>query len=165
MLEAFEHQDLPFEHIVDALQIDRGLSYSPVFQVLFSYAEQKACVNDWGDISVKEHQVQHQSAKFDMSLMLQNNDSNIIGFWEYSTDLYTQSTIENMWQAFLFVAKQVVADPTLSFAELALQEKGKSQLFYDNFNATHAVLPGNKNILQCFLSQVVENTGCYCAGK
>ncbi|MGA9380531.1 MAG: condensation domain-containing protein, partial [Phormidium sp.] len=95
-LAAYTHQDLPFEMLVEALQPERDISYTPVVQIMF--ALQNAPVNqlELTGLTVSQIQVEEAVAKFDITLSMEETERGIIGVWEYNTDLFNSSTIERM---------------------------------------------------------------------
>ncbi|OHU90807.1 MULTISPECIES: non-ribosomal peptide synthetase [Pseudoalteromonas] len=106
-LSAYAHQDLPFEYLVEKLQPQRSLSYSPLFQVMFSLAHDDQSALEFAGLRADKQQYAHQVSKFDLSFMLSHNNGAISGYIEYSTDLYRASTIARMWRHYVCILEQL----------------------------------------------------------
>ncbi|MDF5733215.1 MAG: condensation domain-containing protein, partial [Rhizonema sp. PD38] len=95
-IDAYAHQDLPFEMLVEALQPERSLSHTPLFQVMFVLQNVPMPEIELAGLSVSSLPAQSATAKFDLTLGMENTDSGLVGVWEYNTDLFDSSTIERM---------------------------------------------------------------------
>src|SRR5262249_28144791 len=95
-LDAYAHQDLPFEQLVEELEPERDLSRSPVFQVMF--ALQNAPVDELELAGLKLETVKGESetALFDLTLSLMEYPEGLIATIEYNTDLYKEGTIRRL---------------------------------------------------------------------
>lgn len=110
-LDAFDHQFLPFELLVEALSPERDLSHSPVFQV--SLVLQNAPLPDlrMGDLELTPLAVPTTTARFDLMLMLRETEDGAVGMIEYSTDLFDVETVVRLEHALLAVLEQVTDGP------------------------------------------------------
>ena len=96
-LDAYAHQDLPFEKLVEELQPERDMSHTPVFQHMFIWQESAASRMKMADLQTEAATlIGHDTAKFDLTLALTNGESGIEAGIEYNTDLYNDATIERM---------------------------------------------------------------------
>jgi non-ribosomal peptide synthetase component F len=93
-LEAYEHQDLPFEKLVEELQPERDLGRNPVVQVMFQVHNAPRTTRALKDLTVRTIQVERHSAKVDLFLMATEIDGALTLSMEYSTDLFNDTTIE-----------------------------------------------------------------------
>ncbi|NJO80366.1 MAG: hypothetical protein HC827_18875 [Cyanobacteria bacterium RM1_2_2] len=89
-LAAYAHQDLPFEQLVDALQLQRSLSHTPLFQVLFVLQNAPMPSIEVADVSWTPLQSDSGTAKFDLTLSMQEESGYLSGTLEYSLDLFTE---------------------------------------------------------------------------
>ena len=95
-LGAYAHQDLPFEKLVEELQQERDLSRNPLFQVMFNFQNMPASGLNLIGLRSESVGVDGGTSKFDLMLSLAERDRKLVGFVEYSTDLFDRSTIERM---------------------------------------------------------------------
>ncbi|GER90192.1 hypothetical protein KDW_43540 [Dictyobacter vulcani] len=119
-LEAYTHQDIPFEHIVEMLQPERDLSRSPLFQVMFVLQNTPGQDFTLGDLKLAPMIVENDSTKFDLMLQLVETEQGVFGNFEYSTDLFDVATIERMVGHFQQLLESIAANPDQSIATLAL---------------------------------------------
>lgn len=96
VLDAQANQDVPFEKIVEELQLERSLSHTPLFQVVFALHNAPAQVIDLPGLKLASLDVQRRTAKFDLMLELFERNSIISGSLEYSTDLFDDTTITRL---------------------------------------------------------------------
>ncbi len=128
-LGALSHQDLPFEKLVEELRLDRDLSRSPLFQVVFQLQNTASEGLQLPGLALSPVEASGQTAKFDIVLNLQQSSQGIGGVWKYNTDLFDQATMARMSRHFENLLAGVVADPDQPVAELPiLAEAERRQL-------------------------------------
>ncbi|WP_353931426.1 non-ribosomal peptide synthase/polyketide synthase [Okeanomitos corallinicola TIOX110] len=153
-LSAYAHQDLPFEMLVEALEIERDLSHSPLFQAVF--ALQNAPISEIELTGLKTNllPIETATAKFDLTLSIEQTETGLIGGWEYNTDLFDSSTINRMTGHFINLLSAIVENPAAEINQLPiLTETEKQQLLID-WNQTETEYPKDKCIHQLFEEQV-----------
>lgn len=104
VLGAFAHQDMPFERLIEALRLERSLSYNPLFQVMF--ASQNAFSNTivLPGLSIQAEEGESGTAKFDLTFKVEETPAGLKGKVEYNTQLFEATTIKHMvkhWQSLL----------------------------------------------------------------
>ncbi|MDJ0897246.1 MAG: amino acid adenylation domain-containing protein [Xenococcus sp. MO_188.B8] len=153
-LKAYEYQDLPFEQVVEALQPERSLSHSPLFQVMFVL--QNAPMGKLELPGVTWTQLAREStiAKFDLTLSMTETDQGLVGSWEYNTDLFDGSTIKRMAGHFQNLLSVIVENPQLSVAEIPLLSEAERHQLLVEWNDTATEYPTDKCIHQLFEEQV-----------
>ncbi|MEZ4729301.1 MAG: amino acid adenylation domain-containing protein [Caldilineaceae bacterium] len=107
---AYEHQDLPFELVVEALHPERSLSHAPLFQTMFALQNTPQPPLHLPDLQLRWLETPSTTTKFDLSLALYRTEQGLAGWWEYSTDLFDQATIARMTGNFQVLLQGVVAD-------------------------------------------------------
>ena len=117
-LAAHEHQDIPFEHLVDELCPRRSLSHNPLFQVLFVLQGSAADELRLPGLDAELADVPGMTSKFDLSLVMCDYPSGIEGEFEYSTDLFDAETISVLAADFTALVEAVVSDADRSLREL-----------------------------------------------
>ena len=119
-LEAYEHQDLPFEKLVEELQPERTLSHSPLFQVMFHLQNAVSESLSLSGLSMGELEVETQTAKFDLSLSMAESEEGLIGEVNYNTDLFDAASIERMARHFEHLLEAAVANPDEQVSRLRM---------------------------------------------
>jgi amino acid adenylation domain-containing protein/FkbM family methyltransferase len=117
-LEAYAHQDLPFEKLVEELQPERSLSYAPVFQVVFALQNAPAKDLSLPELTLSTVQAEIGTSKFDLVFNLLESNKRLVGSMEYSTDLFNAETIKRMLDHFTALLRNVVEQPAARLNEL-----------------------------------------------
>ncbi|HLH61200.1 MAG TPA: amino acid adenylation domain-containing protein [Ktedonobacteraceae bacterium] len=145
-LGAYDSQDLPFEKLVEDLQPERSLSHNPLFQVMFILQNMPLAEQELAGLTISQVAIENNTAKFDLSLCLQETPEGLTGFIEYNTDLFETSTIERMAGHFQRVLEMMVANPEQKITAFTLLSPGELQQQLIEWNATEKTYP----ITQCF---------------
>ncbi|MBG1265874.1 non-ribosomal peptide synthase/polyketide synthase, partial [Nostoc sp. WHI] len=153
-MDGYAHQDLPFEMLVEALQPQRDLSHTPLFQVMFSLQNAPISTVELNRLSVSPVMIEGITAKFDLTLLMENTATGVVGVWEYNTDLFDASTIERMTGHFVTMLEGVVANPQQQISQLPLLTEVEQQQLLIEWNNTQADYPHDKCIHQLFEAQV-----------
>ncbi|WP_442940787.1 non-ribosomal peptide synthase/polyketide synthase [Nostoc sp.] len=153
-LGAYTHQDLPFEMLVEALQPQRDLSYNPLFQVMFALQNASISEVELTGLSVTSLPIESATAKFDLTLSMENTANGLVGVWEYNTDLFDSSTIERMTGHFVTLLEAIVSNPIQPISQLPLLTEVEQQQLLVEWNNTQADYPQDLCIHQLFESQV-----------
>ncbi|MEL6160846.1 MAG: amino acid adenylation domain-containing protein [Cyanobacteria bacterium J06554_11] len=119
-LEAYAHQDLPFEQLLETLRPERNMSYSPWFQVMFILQSASRPVPAMAGLAVQTERGEGSTAKFDLTLTMRESSNGLRGTFEYSLDLFKPETIERMVGHFQTLLASIVATPALPIAQLPL---------------------------------------------
>ncbi|HEX6548399.1 MAG TPA: condensation domain-containing protein, partial [Candidatus Dormibacteraeota bacterium] len=122
--EAYAHQDVPFERLVEELAPGRGLSHNPIFQVMF--ALQNAYGQDaQAPGAAPAAEVEPRIPKFDLSLYLTPAGGALTGLAEYSTDLFERETVAALLERYVRLLEAVGKEPDRPLAELSLLLPGE----------------------------------------
>ncbi|MBI4524350.1 MAG: hypothetical protein HY695_11130 [Deltaproteobacteria bacterium] len=97
-LEAYAHQDLPFEKLVEELRPDRDLRHNPLFQVAFSLQNTPTFPLELAGLTVDELEVDIGIARFDIELIMMEGENGLRGYVNYKTDLFNAGTIDRPGQ-------------------------------------------------------------------
>ncbi len=152
--DAYDHQDLPFEMLVEALQPERNMSYTPLFQVMFGLDNEVLNEMDLEGIKATPQPLEFKKAKFDLSLFIQVKEAGMTAHWEYNTDLFNGETIERMNGHFLALLEGIIANPSERISQLPLLTKSEQQQLLIDGHNTEVDYPVDKCIHQLFEEQV-----------
>ena len=153
-LSAYAHQNLPLEMLVEALQPERDLSHTPLFQVMFALQNPYLSEVELSGLSISSLPIEGATAKFDLTLAMENTGNGLIGVWEYNTDLFDASTIERMTGHFLTLLSSIVANPLEQISQLPLLTEPEKQQLLIEWNHTQVDYPVDQCIHQLFEQQV-----------
>ncbi len=145
-LDAQDHQDLPFEKLVEELQPERSLSYSPLFQVMFEMEHIPGGDLDLPELEIAPVVLENINAKFDLTLSVRESAAGLVTGWEYKTDLFDRQTIERMAVSFQTLLAGIVANPQQRVAQLPILNPRDRQQLVTEWNQTQADYP----LAQCF---------------
>ncbi|MDZ8065210.1 MAG: amino acid adenylation domain-containing protein [Nostoc sp. DedQUE08] len=153
-LGAYNHQDLPFEMLVEALQPERNLSHTPLFQVMFALQNAPMSELELAGLTISPLTAQSTTTKFDLSLSMYNSGAGLVGVWEYSTDLFDASTIERITGHFVNLLSGIVANSKERISQLPMLTQVEQQQLLVEWNDTQVDYPFDKCIHQLFEEQV-----------
>jgi amino acid adenylation domain-containing protein len=153
-LEAYVHQDLPFERLVEELQPERDLSHHPLFQVMFVLQNVPLPTPQLSDISLTFAEGDNGSAKFDLTLFMEDTEQGLVATLEYNTDLFNADTIHRMLGHFQTLLQGIVSNPNIGIAELPLLTEFERHQLLVEWNNTQRNYPQNLCIHQLFEQQV-----------
>ncbi|KOP34668.1 hypothetical protein AFK69_03320, partial [Xenorhabdus sp. GDc328] len=156
-LAAYAHQDLPFEQVVEALQPERNLSYSPIFQVMLALDNTPAQALAFPNIQCSPIEQTYPGAHFDLTLSLAETEAGLVGELEYVTALFDTATVERIAGYFNNVLAAMVADETQRIATLPMLPASERQQLLVDFNTTQADFPQDALIHQRFEAQAAQH--------
>ncbi|MEM7343679.1 MAG: amino acid adenylation domain-containing protein [Chloroflexota bacterium] len=152
--DAYEHQDLPFELLVEAVQPERSLSHSPLFQVLFTWQNNRLPTLQLPDLEITPFSRELPITKFDLTLTMQEQDRVIAGVWEFNVALFNKGTIELLSDHFERLLHSVVDLPDQPIRQIQLLDQTESYQQLVEWNSTQADYPDNTCIHHLFEQQV-----------
>ena len=121
-LEAYAHQEVPFEYVVDELELERNLGFNPLFQVMFVLQNTPMEELQMEGLEVDIRVFDNGSVKFDLILELAETVSGLDGYLHYNTDLFDDSTAAQIIGHFALLLEGVVADPDCCLLDLSMEE-------------------------------------------
>lgn len=153
-LEAYMHQDIPFEYLVENLHIERHLSHHPLFQVMFSLQNIPDATLDLTGLVIQRQPLEDTTAKFDLTLAMHEGAEGISGIFEYNTDLFDKRTIERIAKYFETLLASIVTDPKQRISALPLLARQEQQIILEEWNVTRQSLPEVRTVHNLFEMQV-----------
>ncbi len=140
-LGAYDHQDVPFERLVEELQPERSLAHSPLFQVMLTQGDSAPTALDLPGVTLRRFEGGTETSKFDLTVAVTAHAGGITGAIEYSTDLFEPGTIRRMVGHLRRVLEQVAADPHVPLSRLELMDEAERRLVVEEWNATETAYP------------------------
>ncbi|NOX38150.1 MAG: amino acid adenylation domain-containing protein [Calditrichaeota bacterium] len=119
-LDAFAHQDMPFEKLVEVLQPSRDMSHTPLFQTMFVLHNTPLQPLQLPDLTIEVLDLDTGMAKFDLILNVFEAGTHLDGFIEYNTDLFTEGTIQRMVNHYLTLLQGIVQNPDRSVVDIPM---------------------------------------------
>ena len=110
-VDAYVHQDVPFEKLVEELAPERAATYTPIFQVMLAFEDLPKSSLPMTDLQFTPFKAESETAKFDLTMVLVAAGPFITGTLEYSTDLYDAPTIEKMLGHYHRLLTSIVSSP------------------------------------------------------
>lgn len=155
-LEAFEHQDLPFEKLVEELNPERALSHSPVFQVAFALQNAGNAAPGLPGVSISDLNVHNGTAKYDLTFFAGEKGDVIAGTIEYNTDIFDAVTIQRFISHYQQIAETVCRFPDTTVGDIQLMNAVEMQRVTEVFSGAAAVHePEGTSVLELFDGQVL----------
>jgi amino acid adenylation domain-containing protein len=155
-LDAYSHQDIPFEYLVEQLQPERSMSHNPLFQVMLALENNESPDLSLPGLEIEWLPLTYPFAKFDLALMVIESDNQLNLTWEYATDLFEKSTIQRMAKQFEVLLKGIVDHPQQPLNILPLMT-APELLQLQRWNQTQTDYPHDKTLVDLFEQQVDKN--------
>ncbi|MDB9325682.1 condensation domain-containing protein, partial [Nodularia spumigena CS-590/02] len=155
-LDAYDHQDLPFEKLVDELGLERSLAHHPLFQVAFGLQSGTPEKLEIPGLTLTRFEWENTTTFFDLSLIFRETPQGLTGEWEYATDLFADTTIQRMKEHFAVLLKQITDNPHQSINTLSLLTEDEIQQL-QTWNQTQTEYPQDKTLITIFEEQVIKN--------
>ncbi|HEV2148770.1 MAG TPA: amino acid adenylation domain-containing protein, partial [Longimicrobiaceae bacterium] len=127
-LDAYAHQDVPFDRLVEELHPDRDPNAAPLFQVMFTLQNAQEGALSLAGVDVSPLQVGRHTAKFDLSLSVTETARGLEAAFHYSTDLFDAATIGRMAGHLRALLEQAAADPEVRVSEIELLAPSEREL-------------------------------------
>src|SRR3989440_7655969 len=153
-LGAYSHQEVPFEQVVEALQPERELNRSPLFQVMFAGQQEVLPQQGWEGITLQgeDPELELDIAKFDLTLEVAESEQGIEAALEYNTDLFEPATVKRMLMHWQQALQALVQQPDQPLATLPLLTEAEQALL-ERWNATQRVYPQERCVHELFAQQ------------
>ncbi|WP_404193428.1 amino acid adenylation domain-containing protein [Streptomyces tauricus] len=153
-LAAYEHQDIPFETLVELINPDRSAAYQPLFQVMFAWQNWARQEFELPELTVEFEQYHVSTAMFDLFLSMAMDDSGTLwGDLMYATQLFDRDTVEAVAARFVRVLEQLVAAPRTPVGAIEVLSPDEREWLLEGVNHTaHPVVAGT--LPEAFEAQV-----------
>jgi len=156
-LQALENQEYPFEDLVQQLELVRDTGRNPLFDVAFTFHPKPAGYFYKGEEKIlAPYPYDSKVAKFDLTLVVVENENNITAGLEYSTSLFKSGTIHRYIEFFQMILKKVLSDPVVQLAQIEIISPQEKRQILMEFNNTRRELSRQKDLCQLAAEQVVR---------
>jgi len=153
--EAYTHQEVPFEKLVEALQPERNLSYSPLVQVTFVLQNVPSFTNIMADVAISTMLIPNKTAKFDLTVYLtEEKNGEITVTAEYNSALFKSETIARWLTHYQTLLVNIISNSNQLIVELPLLTEAEQHQILVEWNDTTTDYPADKCIQQLFEAQV-----------
>ncbi|HTK10968.1 MAG TPA: amino acid adenylation domain-containing protein, partial [Ktedonobacteraceae bacterium] len=155
-LGAYAHQDVPFEQVVEALEPERDLSRSPLFQVLFALQNVPQEQSEVAGVQISTLSVEQTGSKFDLSLTVTETEQGLQCALQYSTALFESQTIIRLlghWQTLL---NGIIGNPQARLSQLPLLSAQEYTQVVETWSTSHTEAPQECCLHQIFEQQVLR---------
>ncbi|MER5428955.1 non-ribosomal peptide synthase/polyketide synthase [Streptomyces sp. NPDC002588] len=140
-LTAYDHQELPFERLVEAVNPERSLARHPLFQVMVVHLTGTGDGPALSGLDVRREPVGQDTAKFDLGFDFVERGESIDGWIEYSADLFDAATAELLARRTERLLEQIAADPGRRIGSLDVLDSDERARVLGEFNATAHPVP------------------------
>ncbi|WKT34215.1 non-ribosomal peptide synthetase [Bacillus amyloliquefaciens] len=157
-LEAYEHQDYPFEELVERLGVQRDMSHNPLFDVMFVLQNMERESLNLNELHLTQAaDTGHKTAKFDATLYAAEGSDGSISFdFEFNTDIYQKQTIEKWLSYFTRILTKVIEDQTIPLGDIHVLDDAETNRVIYQFNQTKSDYPRHETISRLFERQAEE---------
>lgn len=135
-LDAYTHQDMPFETLVDILQPERNMSHSPLFQVAFDLQNPTPLPDAMGALQVIPLTLHNKTTSYDMLLSISDTPQGLAGSVDFAADLFERSTIQRMMEHFQMLIDSALANPDQPITHLPMLSQAERKQILEDWNAT-----------------------------
>ncbi|HSF42722.1 MAG TPA: non-ribosomal peptide synthase/polyketide synthase [Thermoanaerobaculia bacterium] len=157
-LEAYAHQDAPFDRLVEELRPERDLSRSPLFQVMLAFQDEARVVSLPG-LQTELLPLDGGVARFDLTLSLTRSEAGLAGVAELATDLFDRATIRRLFRHFRVLLEGAVAGADRRLSELPLLEEAELRQILCDWNRTERPWPREATLHGLFAAQAARTPG------
>ena len=152
-LDAYAHQDLPFELLVESLRPARDLGRQPIFQVMFVFDNTSYERESLPGLELKALVGHSSTARLDLTLYMFDGEQGIHGSFEYAADLFRRDTIERMSQHLQNLLSAVISNPASRLSDLPMLSDREEEQLVVAWNATRKDYERERCIHDLFAEQ------------
>ena len=155
-LNAYAHQDVPFEKLVEELKPRREINRQPLFQTLLVLQNTPSRPVMPEGLVVEPLAVDSAAAQYDLSIYLRERGGRLLGYFEYASDLFEAATVERMAGQFEILLTDIAANPGQTIASLAMLSENEQRRILVEWNETAVAYPSQSCIHELFEAQVAR---------
>ncbi len=149
-MQVFAHQNIQFGKLVELLQPERHLNVNHVFQTMFSYNNYLFSANTTGEVIFEPEKSDRGSSEYDLSLYMWSSDDTLHGAFEYSDELFLESTIEGFRSQFQTLLEAAIANPLLPISKAPVFTNSQLKELLEQKYSTTCDVPSNETLISLF---------------
>ncbi len=158
-LGAHQHQDVPFERLVEELGVERSLDHTPLFQVVFNLRSLEGGGARLAGAELEGIQTSGGTAKFDLTLTIADDGRELGGSLGFRTDLFDTATVERLVAHFGLLLRGMAESPDLSVAALPAMDDAERRQVLEGLNDTRRDYPAGLRVHDLFAAQAGRTPG------
>jgi aspartate racemase len=152
-LDAYTHQDIPFEKLVEDLRPERSTTHAPFCQAMLVLQNTPRSPFEFDRTTAVPHALVRSSAKFEISVLLRDGPAGLAGVIEYSTDLFAAARIAGLARHYERLLEGACVNPDSRLSELPLLDERERHQILVAWNRTGAAYPREHAVTQVFEAQ------------
>lgn len=152
-LDAYNHQDLPFDKLLEEIKPERDVCMTPLFQVMFILHNTQKVELELTGLKMQQIAAESAMAPFDLRLQLTETDEGLKGGFDYSTALFKPSTVKRMSEHLLRIMEHIADKPNTEVSQIPMLTEAEQSQILNDFNNTYSSYPKNKTIFKLFEEQ------------
>lgn len=153
-LKAYEHQEYPFEELVEEIGYNRDTSRNPLFDVMFSLQNNEDTKLSIGKSKFRVVEYEQTISKFDMCFDFMEKNGQYEVILEYCTDLFREDSIDRMFRHYVNILTEIIKDPFQLISEISVIDDDEKRIVLKSFNNTEVSYSSGKTIIELFEEQV-----------
>ncbi|QBG54733.1 non-ribosomal peptide synthetase [Bacillus amyloliquefaciens] len=157
VLDAFSHQDYPFEWLTEELNVPRDMSRHPIFDTMFSLQNISDGIPEIGNLTLSLHETNFNIAKFDLTMQARETAEGVALDLDYCTKLFKRSTADCMLTHYVRLLESAAAQPEAKISEYDLLSEWEALNQLQRFNPERTAYPKDQTIVQIFEEQAQKN--------
>ncbi|MGD9488074.1 MAG: amino acid adenylation domain-containing protein [Calditrichaceae bacterium] len=157
VMGAFNHQDLPFEMLVEELHPERSMNHTPLFQVMFTYQNEISVSMELPGLSMKSITIDGDNAKFDLSFTAAESNGYLSLSFEFDTDLFLPDTIKRMLSHYQLLLLEFLQNPDQNISKLPVLSESEIKTLTHDWNGHTVEFPRNLCLHQIFETSAEAN--------
>ncbi|WP_231595047.1 surfactin non-ribosomal peptide synthetase SrfAA, partial [Bacillus sp. JFL15] len=157
VLDAFSHQDYPFEWLTEELNVPRDMSRHPIFDTMFSLQNASDGIPEIGNLTLSLHETNFNIAKFDLTMQARETAEGIALDLDYCTKLFKRSTADRLLAHYVRLLESAAAQPDAKIREYDLLSEREALNQLQRFNPERTAYPKEQTIVQIFEEQARKN--------
>ncbi|HEV9036242.1 MAG TPA: condensation domain-containing protein, partial [Puia sp.] len=156
VLACLDHQDYPYEELIDQQKIERDASRNPLFDVLFDLTHVSPGSARFPGVISRPYRLDHAVAKLDLSLYVLEAESDVTLHFEYSTNLFRRDTVERFAGYFQRIVAAVTEDPEVKLGAIELLPEVEQEELLSGFNDTSREYGREETLVTLFETQAAQ---------